>query len=160
MRGVPAVLVVLAACALPSTEPLNAEIQGPDEAPGSASLETDAWSRALGLHRALPALPEIRWYVGCLEYDPAYMRPAWYDGCVEGRYWKDEDRIDLKDVSGQECHSSQAHELLHWALGEARGDTDSDHVDPLWDEVCDVKAAALVAQGQALLAATLCPTDG
>jgi hypothetical protein len=150
-----ALIIALAACAAPSEpaplppppEPLNPEVEAPAGAQEAAeaikaSLETD-----LGLE--LPELPAVRWFERGSESSLLYPQgsvgaTSATGGCraaggtelvtaVLGCFWTREGGIvHLLRYSDDPARSSLEHELVHWALWLATGDTDGEHTGEIW----------------------------
>lgn len=119
------VVALLAACGPPSPE--NTEVEAPARAEAVLTAARAGWEIHLG---KLPGLPEVRWFSGdCIRY-PDETDP----GCTLGVTWSGPSWDT--EIHGLESRVElvAAHELLHWALDEKRGDPDSDHTDPLWVE--------------------------
>jgi hypothetical protein len=135
-------IALLAACdddLQPTPDPSNGEVGEPHQAREVVELIRDEWARRLDTE--LPDdVPTIRWFDGpCLVYPPEFTRPEWRDGCILGRFFGDADDVHVGWMySYWHSDSSLSHELLHWSLSEALGDSDSEHRSRYWDEVSDV----------------------
>lgn len=134
-------LVVLAGCALePPPDPYNTEVPVPAALERAEGIVRAQWSARLEFD--LPDdVPEVRYFDGCLIYPDDYMRQEWYSGCIEGRYWHSGPVVHVRRLGDGPADDALAHELLHWSLDVARGDSDGGHLDPLWREVPEVKGA-------------------
>lgn len=146
MRLASLLSVLALACALacgctledPSPDPYNSEVAPPPGLERAAAIVRAEWSDRLGVD--LPeTLPEIRYYLGCLQYPPEFMQQIWYSGCIEGRYFSSDENVHVRVRPGGPATDALAHELLHWALENGRGDSNSEHDDPIWLEVQAVR---------------------
>lgn len=132
----PLALVALSACADLAPVPYNTEVDPPAELDRAEQIVRVEWSTRLGVD--LPhGLPPVTYYLGCLIYPDEYMRQEWYGGCIGGRYFGSGPVVHVKQDGGI-GKDALAHELLHWALDVATGNSDGAHADPLWDQVREV----------------------
>jgi len=131
IRPLLVLLAALAACA--PAPPLSGEpVDPPERADEAADVAMGAWSEILLPPGREFEIPVILWFdVKCLEGT---------GGCREGRYFDSswscpEIQLVYRDTPSE---SALAHELLHAALDQLRGDADGDHLSPIWDRVDEV----------------------
>lgn len=109
--------------------PSNQEVPAPEGAGLAQEIAIDLWSGELDADLWHP--PEVRWFEGaCLSYDG--RDPG---GCLMGLFQTaalEEPQIHLAVEYPAVHRTALAHELLHWAIDESRGDSDHDHASPEW----------------------------
>lgn len=120
--------------------PYNEEVTGPSSTEEAVELTAALWAARLGVEIYFD-LPPVRWFDGCLEYDPNDDPSGGSDGCLYGVFWHgfgiaEEIHLKVEETVGA---SGLAHEMLHWALWASSTSSDPGHTHPLWDVVGEVK---------------------
>jgi hypothetical protein len=141
MRGAIVAALALAACGVP--QPTNDEVDAPPGADAAAAIVVHEWSERMGVDLAVEDLPLVRWFEGpCLDYGDDGGLRCTTGGFAQHPYGEPEIHV----VARSPLHESKlAHEVLHWALDQANGDDDHDHLGPMWATVVDVERVLLAA---------------
>lgn len=135
-------------------QPGNPRIDPPEGAADAAEIARLEWSLRMGVE--LPPVPDVRWFdfqrddgprSPCLHYSFTEGEDAQVTGCVVGLYmWGHDKRVDeihlLRWTPGAWTESlaetGLAHEMLHFALQQARGNANGKHDDWMWSQVDEV----------------------
>ncbi len=146
MKLAASIALLLVACAGPPSafppsgarSPLNVEIEMP-LALEATTLARAEWAKRLGV--ALPAkLPRVRWFEG----DPLTYKGLTHKAHSQYTVQGNEVQVTATPGGARATHPSGtdlAHEMLHWALYQSRGDGDRPHALPIWQQERDVRAA-------------------
>jgi hypothetical protein len=129
-------LLALVACTSSPPLPENDLTSPPPRAEDAQALAVEALEDVFG---ELGDPPPVLWFAGaCLEYedDPR---------CMGGMYFGEEIHV-IRPSTDVPSRSALAHELIHWALHVAHGDSDADHLRADWGLV-DPITRALRAEG-------------
>ncbi len=116
--------------------PINQETDAPLYEAEAIEMAVLEWGERMDVD--LPGPPAFLWFEGeCLRY-PGEGK----NGCVGGSTWHN--TFYDTEVHGLRKHADLviAHELVHWALLENGDDPDSDHRQPIWRQVKDVRKMA------------------
>lgn len=130
----------------PVMQPLNERISDPAGAQAFVDLAQLEWSERLGAPELLDReVAPVIWLRlderGCVAYPDAP------DDCFAGRYMNDAEIHVGIDEGIPVGATALAHEMLHWSLRFARGDSNGAHDAPEWQEPLQAVQSAMMEFG-------------